>query len=829
MAAEINKQDIFSDDALQAPLVMAKNLEITSKALENLLVISKKSEGAIGGAKTSQEAIKATKELTAVQSELEKIQKSYAASTSKLSDEYVSNKRALNAVNQEVKEKIALSDKDSKLITAQNASYRQLGDALAKNRRLYQELNSDTARSSAQGKELLKVIQDQDKQYKALADDMKISQVHVGNYEKAMGRLNMMVGGAIESFKGLGKEFMALAMNPWIAVAAALAATFVALKDAAHEYYTSTLKGEEQLKEEMLKDEAFAKVYKSIWEKIGGFTAQVWENAKNEYKSYVFLLSSRDVQKQIIETQNLAKKAAEENSKNFKDHIRDVVDDARTEMNATELLATAKDKLGKTEFIRLESLREAQYLLDEQLKGDLELAQQDIDTEVTRLRSLGKVIDGKKLLADYTDQEIMDTKLTGAELTKLAQLQAALMNTQTAANEKRKGFYKQEAALIGEIQKELADAAKEKKRLDDEEAKRMKEQADIKYKEDVEREKEEIRLKTEHDKEEADMDKVRDSNKKAAFDKWVKDAQDSNAKVSEASQKRFDEDKKRIEDEKQARMDLFNLLSDYVNVTANAANTIIGLQASQSANAILGYQNEIAVLQEKSKKEIELAGNNDDAKKELQKREAARTAELNKKIAAEKTKQAQLQHQADIIRAGVVFAQAILVALAGGPPPFNLALAEITAAVAGLQLAAIIASPVPKFAGGTTSAPGGLAIIGEKGMEAVKVPGKSWTLSPSSATLTNLPRGSEVVPHKETMQRLAMAGISSEAVVNQENFELYGQMKTMVKTIQDVGNRTVAAIEDSKSDLVAQGSLIYEVKKKGDANRQLIRRKSMSE
>jgi len=70
----------------------------------------------------------------------------------------------------------------------------------------------------------------------------------------------------------------------------------------------------------------------------------------------------------------------------------------------------------------------------------------------------------------------------------------------------------------------------------------------------------------------------------------------------------------------------------------------------------------------------------------------------------------------------------ISVALTGGPPPFNAVLAAISAALAGAQLAAIVATPIPKFAKGTKKAKGGLSMVGEKGTELMYVPGEAKIL-----------------------------------------------------------------------------------------------------
>jgi len=77
-------------------------------------------------------------------------------------------------------------------------------------------------------------------------------------------------------------------------------------------------------------------------------------------------------------------------------------------------------------------------------------------------------------------------------------------------------------------------------------------------------------------------------------------------------------------------------------------------------------------------------------------------------------------------------------------------MASITAALAGIQLAAIVATPIPAFAKGTRRAGGGLAIVGERGRELIAGP-NGMALSPGTASLVNLGRGGQrIYNNRET-------------------------------------------------------------------------------
>jgi hypothetical protein len=80
------------------------------------------------------------------------------------------------------------------------------------------------------------------------------------------------------------------------------------------------------------------------------------------------------------------------------------------------------------------------------------------------------------------------------------------------------------------------------------------------------------------------------------------------------------------------------------------------------------------------------------------------------------------------------------------------------ATAAALATAAIQPLPeIPKFAKGTKSSPQGLAWVGEKGVEMGILPSGEKFITPNKATLTYLPKGTEIVPNhviKKDLQQM---------------------------------------------------------------------------
>jgi hypothetical protein len=70
-------------------------------------------------------------------------------------------------------------------------------------------------------------------------------------------------------------------------------------------------------------------------------------------------------------------------------------------------------------------------------------------------------------------------------------------------------------------------------------------------------------------------------------------------------------------------------------------------------------------------------------------------------------------------------------------------------AVQAAQIGVILAQPVPEFAEGTKGKPfkGGKAMVGERGVEKVITESGKVYFTPPTATLVDLPKGSQVIPN----------------------------------------------------------------------------------
>jgi len=100
-----------------------------------------------------------------------------------------------------------------------------------------------------------------------------------------------------------------------------------------------------------------------------------------------------------------------------------------------------------------------------------------------------------------------------------------------------------------------------------------------------------------------------------------------------------------------------------------------------------------------------------------------------------------------VFRVGPIIAQQI-----AGVITAPLAIASYAAAAA--QIGFILAQPTPEFKEGTKGKPfkGGKAIVGEIGKEWVVTTSGQVYETPAVATLVDLPKGSQVIPHNEVIR-----------------------------------------------------------------------------
>lgn len=130
-------------------------------------------------------------------------------------------------------------------------------------------------------------------------------------------------------------------------------------------------------------------------------------------------------------------------------------------------------------------------------------------------------------------------------------------------------------------------------------------------------------------------------------------------------------------------------------------------------------------------------------KRAAKERTEAKNAELEKQKQEMARKQAIWEKATSVAQAGIATALAITEALP------NIPLSIVIGAMGAIQVATILATPIPSYADGTQGNdrhPGGAALVGDAGKhEVIMYSGKAW-ITPDTPTLVDIPKGAQVFP-----------------------------------------------------------------------------------
>lgn len=180
---------------------------------------------------------------------------------------------------------------------------------------------------------------------------------------------------------------------------------------------------------------------------------------------------------------------------------------------------------------------------------------------------------------------------------------------------------------------------------------------------------------------------------------------------------------------------------------------IEAVEAEQEANEKAGEEeiSRIEALEEKGAITTEEA---EARKRAAEDKTAQKNAELEKKKAALRTKQAKFEKATSIAEATIQIAGGILQTIKQLGFPAAIPMIAALGAMGAIQLATIIATPIPKYAKGTDSHKGGLAVVGDGGVSETIVTDKGAYITPSVPTLVDIPKGAKVIPYAVDMDRI---------------------------------------------------------------------------
>jgi len=231
--------------------------------------------------------------------------------------------------------------------------------------------------------------------------------------------------------------------------------------------------------------------------------------------------------------------------------------------------------------------------------------------------------------------------------------------------------------------------------------------------------------------------------------------------ISEKELEEFDKkNKKTLDAELKLAEDIKAISNDLANALGDLANALY-------ERKIQNIEEEIDKNNEFYEKQTELAGDDEAQKVLLEKERQKKEDELNKKKRKEQEKQAKFNKALAIAQAAINLGVAVTAALTVAPPA-SFAFAAITAAIAAVQLAAVVATPIPKYKMGRKGGKKEKAWVGDGGVtEVIERKSGKIEYTPNTDTLVQLYEGdnvySSVDKYKRSQRKRILQDVDMEA------------------------------------------------------------------
>lgn len=258
----------------------------------------------------------------------------------------------------------------------------------------------------------------------------------------------------------------------------------------------------------------------------------------------------------------------------------------------------------------------------------------------------------------------------------------------------------------------------------------------------------------------------------------------------------------------QVAADSLNTISELVATVYDAK--ISKVEEEQEANTAAG-EAEQERISELVEKKVITEEEGEARKRAAEAKTAKKNEELEKKKQQLKHKQAVWDKANGVAQAGIATALAIMNALQMQPFPVGIAMAAIAGAMGAVQIATILATPIPKYAKGTDKHQGGPAIVGDGGKhEVIVLDGAAW-MTPDTPTLVNIPEGASVIPDirqfNEVLPTLIDATPQKDTphvIVNNDYKRLEEKMDAFLYAMRKHSNRQYqATLDQSLNQFIA--------------------------
>lgn len=272
-----------------------------------------------------------------------------------------------------------------------------------------------------------------------------------------------------------------------------------------------------------------------------------------------------------------------------------------------------------------------------------------------------------------------------------------------------------------------------------------------------------------------------------------------------------DKSNKEVQTAKEKALQILEISSQLTGALSELAGSLFDTKIQK-------IDEEINANNEKYNKEIEAAGNNENLKKDLEKKRDKENEELEKKKRKEQHKQAVFNKAISALNVGISTSMAVISALAQVPKfDFGISAAAIATTygiIGAVQLAAVLASPLPKYKMGRKGGPAEMAWVGDGGInEVIERKSGKIELTPNIPTLTQLGHGDIVHSSIDSYDKSIRASILESIGVDKKrisefqssqffknnNDELVKEMQLTRKAIEK--NKTNVTVNVPKQDI----------------------------
>jgi len=249
-----------------------------------------------------------------------------------------------------------------------------------------------------------------------------------------------------------------------------------------------------------------------------------------------------------------------------------------------------------------------------------------------------------------------------------------------------------------------------------------------------------------------------------------------------------------------------------LEASQNVASALMDLANAVMETRIQNIDNEIQRNDEFYNRQIELAGNDAAQKKLLEEQAEKDRKKLEDKKRKEQIKQAIMNKALSIVEIGFATAQGIMQSYAQLGPIAGNAGALLVGILGGIQTAAVLATPIPKYKDGRIGGPAEFAEVGDGYVSEViqKADGRAF-LTPNRPTLTYLEKGDNVYSNVKEFNRLQRASFMASLEMENSKANDYQASlifeKTYGKELLEEMILTRKAIEKNKTNVTVNNML----------------------